>query len=251
VGRSWPTTPAWPASPTEGFSVRITAALLIAALAAQALVSAQTQTQTKRPPPARRPTTPPKTEPAMVNCPTVLGEGARTGRIFCDVLIERDPSAGITIPFPPHVGDVTLSFDLHNRHTYSEDEIRNRRAYHRYTASIGVMALDNTLITRAVVQNEFRAADDMIDRVLGGSGPGGLKAVAPTGSEIIVVTVPEMEQGVSILGEKLSVLRVDGKDEFTTPGRPIAIISNVMLEYRPAPPRPAPATRKPPPPTKK
>jgi hypothetical protein len=90
----------------------------------------------------------------------------------------------------------------------------------------------------------------MIDRVLGGSGPGGLKAVAPTGSEIIVVTVPEMEQGVSILGEKLSVLRVDGKDEFTTPGRPIAIISNVMLEYRPAPPRPAPATRKPPPPKK-
>jgi hypothetical protein len=209
-------------------------------LAAGVVLSAQT---TRRAP-ARRPApVPPRIEAAMVNCPTVLGQGAQTGRTFCDVLIERDPAAGVTIPFPPHTGDVTLSFTLHNRHTYSEDEIKNKRAYHRYTASIGVMAMDNTLLSRAVVQNEFRTAADLVDRVLGGSGPGGLKAVAPTGSEDIVLTIPAMEQGVSILGEKLSVLRIDGRDDFTTPGRPIAVISNVRLEYRPGPAR-AP-TRKP------
>jgi len=222
-------------------SVRIAAVLIAAALAGQVLISAQT-TQAKRPP-ARRPTVPPKIEEAMVNCPTVLGEGANTGRMFCDVLIEREPSAGIIIQFPPHTGDVTLSFTLHNRHTYSEEEVKNKRAYHRYTASIGVMALDNTLLSRAVVQNEFRTAGDLVDRVRGGSGAGGLKAVAPTGAENIVLTIPEMEQGVSLLGEKLSVIRVDGKDEFTTQGRPIAVISNVMIEYRPAPPRPAPVRR--------
>ena len=222
-------------------SVRIAAVLIAAALAGQVLISAQT-TQAKRPP-ARRPTVPPKIEEAMVNCPTVLGEGANTGRMFCDVLIEREPSAGIIIQFPPHTGDVTLSFTLHNRHTYSEEEVKNKRAYHRYTASIGVMALDNTLLSRAVVQNEFRTAGDLVDRVRGGSGTGGLKAVAPTGAENIVLTIPEMEQGVSLLGEKLSVIRVDGKDEFTTQGRPIAVISNVMIEYRPAPVRPAPVRR--------
>ena len=106
------------------------------------------------------------------------------------------------------------------------------------------MAMDNTLISRALVVSEFRTAEDMVDRVLGGSGPGGLKAVGPTGTEIITVTVPAMEQGVSLLGEKLSVLRMDGKDEFTTLGRPIAVISNVMIEYRPgSPPRPAPARK--------
>ena len=31
-------------------------------------------------------------------------------------------------------------------------------------------------------------------------------------------------------------LRPDGVDNFTSPGRPIATISNVMLEYRPGPP---------------
>jgi hypothetical protein len=233
--------------------VRTVALLLVATLAGLAVTSAQT----KRPPAPRRPAVPPKLEAATVNCPAVLGEGAKSGRMFCDVLIERDPLAGITIPFPPHTGDVTLTFDLHNRHTYSEDEIRNKRAYHLYTSSIGVMAMDNTLLSRAVVVSEFRNAADLVDRVLGGSGPGGLKAVAPIGTESIVVTIPEMEQGVSLMGEKLSVIRVDGKDEFTTIGRPIAIISNVMLEYRPGPPpkpattKPAPSTTKKPPPPKK
>lgn len=223
-------------------SVRTAAVLLIAALAFPAVISAQA----KRPPARRPPPAPPRTEAAMVNCPAVLGQGAKSARMFCDVLIERDPAAGITIPFPPHTGDVTLTFTLHNRHTYSEDEIKNKRAYHRYTASIGVMAMDNTLLSRAVVQNEFRTSADLVDRIMGGSGPGGLKAVAPTGSEEIVLTIGEMEQGVSILGEKLLVLRADGKDEFVTVGRPIAVISNVMIQYRPGPPpRPAPATQKP------
>jgi hypothetical protein len=37
---------------------------------------------------------------------------------------------------------------------------------------------------------------------------------------------------------------VDGADTFTAPGRPIAVISNVMLGYRPAPAKPAPARRR-------
>jgi hypothetical protein len=41
---------------------------------------------------------------------------------------------------------------------------------------------------------------------------------------------------VSFLGEKLSVMRPDGDDSYGGPGRPIASISNVMLEFRPAPP---------------
>lgn len=223
-------------------TIRICAAglLLIAALAGP-MLSAQTR---RAPAATRKPALAPlQKTAAMVTCPTVLGPGATTGRTFCDVLIGRDPAGGILIPLPPHSGPVTLTFDLHNRHTYSEDEIRNKRAYHRYTASIGVLTMDNTLISRAVIQNEFRTPADLLDRVLGGSGPGGMKAVAPTGSEPIAITIDAPEQSVSILGEKLSVIRVDGKDDFATPGRPIAIISNVMLEYRPAPP-PRPARRR-------
>jgi hypothetical protein len=208
---------------------RILAASVALALAGEVLLSGQ----------ARRSSAPLRTEEATLTCPAVLGEGARTGRIFCDVLIGRDPAAGIIVPLPPHAGDVTLLFDLHNRHTYSEEQVRNKRAYHRYTASIGVLALDNTLLSRAFVESEFRSAEDLVDRVLGGSGPAGLKAVAPTGTASIAITIPAEEESVSILGERLSVIRVDGTDEFTTPGRPAAVISNVRLEYRPGPARPA------------
>src|SRR5439155_11323837 len=147
---------------------------------------------------------------------------------------------------PPHKGDVKLTFDLHNRHTFSEEQMRDKRAaYARYTASVGALTLDNTLISRAVVQSEFRTATDLVDRIGGGAGPAGLKAVAPTGQESITLTIPETENSVSILGEKLTVERAEGTATFTAAGRPIAIISNVMLEYHAPPPPRAPAGKTP------
>lgn len=203
--------------------------------------SAQTRGTTRRPapPPAA---TPPKNEPADLTCPTPLGIGVTTKAAFCDVLSGRDPAGGVLVKLPPHRGPVTLSFDLHNRHTYSEEQVKANRAYTAYTATIGVLTMDNTLITRAVVQNEFRKASDLVDRIAGGAGPAGVKAVAPTGTEHIVVMIPETEDQVSILGEKVMVERVDGTATYSSPGRPIAVISNVTVGYRPAPP---PRARKP------
>jgi hypothetical protein len=172
-------------------------------------------------------------------CPALLGVGITTKLSFCDVLTGRDPAAGVLVRLPPHTGPVTLTFNLHNRHTYSEEQMKAGRAYARYTGTIGVLTMDNTLISRAVVQSEFRTASDLVDRIGGGAGPGGVKAVAPTGSEPVSITIPEGEDQVSILGETLTQERLDGPATYTSPGRPIAIISNVMIEYRPPPP-PAP-----------
>ncbi len=211
---------------------RVAVAVAVAALFVQPMLLAQAR-RGRAPAPVT-----PVVEPAMLQCPTVLGEGVTTKRSFCDVQIGRNPAEGIIVTLPPHTGDLTLTFDLHNRHTYSEDQVRNKRAYHRYLASIGVLTLDNTLIARNAVMSEFRTADDLLDRVGGGSGPGGLKAVAPTGTESVTVVIGAAYKAerVSILGEKLSVLRVEGgQDDFEASGRPIALISNVTVSYRPAP----------------
>jgi hypothetical protein len=177
-----------------------------------------------------------------MSCPAPLGTGVTTHRTYCDVLTGRNPAEGILITIPPHRGDVTLTFDLHNRHTYSDEQMKDpRTAFARYTAGIGVLTMDNTLISRAAVQNEFRKASDLIERIGGGAGPAGVKAVAPTGLESVTITIPEAENEVSILGEKLTVDRADGSATYTSPGRPIAIVSNVMIEYRPAPPPRTPA----------
>jgi hypothetical protein len=226
--------------------VRTSALILIAVVALPGAAAAQARRAPARRPPAAK-AAPQKTEPAMMMCPEVLGQGVQTKQTFCDVLIGRDPAGGIIITLPPHVGPVTLSFDLHNRHTYSEELVREHKAYSRYTATIGVLTLDNTLLTRAIIQTEFRTPADLVDRIAGGTGPGGVKAVAPIGTESISVAIPQGENAVSILGEKLTVLRdpttQDGVDNFSAAGRPIALISNVTVTYRPAPPRRAPAPR--------
>src|SRR5215510_11122635 len=199
---------------------RVIAISIVVALASPAFA------QTPRKPPPKKPAAPPpaatKTEAPELTCPTPLGVGVKTKTAFCDVMTGRDPAGGVLIKLPPHRGPVTLTFDLHNRHMYSEEQVKARRAFARYTATIGVLTMDNTLISRAVVQNEFRTAADLVDRVGGGAG-GGVKAVAPTGSESIQISIPESEDEVSVLGEKLMVDRLDGAATYTQPGRPIAV----------------------------
>jgi len=217
--------------------MRAVAAVVIA-VGIVAPAFAQTRRPTRKP--AAPPSVPLKKEAPDITCPTPLGIGVKTRTAFCEINTGRDPAAGVIIKLPPHRGPVTLTFNLHNRQLYSEEQVKAKRAYARYTATIGVLALDNTLISRAVVQNEFRTAADLVDRVGGGAG-GGVKAVAPTGTEPITITIPEQEEAVSLLGEKLTVERFDESNKFdsrtyTQADRPIADISNVMIEYRPAPP---------------
>jgi hypothetical protein len=213
--------------------------LVVIAVALTTSLEAQTRRTTRKPAPAARK---PTVAPAEMKCPSPLGTGVKTKREYCDVLTGRDPKEGIIITLPPHRGPVTLRFDLHNRHTYSEEEVRMKRAFASYIAGIGVLTLDNTLLTRAAVASEFRKVEDLLERIGGGAGPGGVKAVAPVGTESISVELPAELTEVTILGEKLTVVRADGQAAtYTASGRPIAIISDVTVEYIPAP---APARRR-------
>jgi hypothetical protein len=219
--------------------------LLALVLAAGVSGSSGVAAQTRRGGRATTPATAMRSEPAMLQCPAPLGTGVQTKRMYCDVLTGRDLKEGIQVALPPHTGPVTLTFDLHNRHLYSEELIQSGRGYRHYTATIGVLTPNNDLLSRAVVQNEFRTAADLVERIGGDQGPAAVKAVAPTGTEQIRITIPANVPSVSILGEKLSVIRPDGDgtDSFSAPGRPVAVVSNVMIEYRPAPAR-RPATRR-------
>jgi hypothetical protein len=61
--------------------------------------------------------------------------------------------------------------------------------------------------------------------------------VAPVGVEPITLELAAELSEVTILGEKLTVVRADGQPaNYAAPGRPIAIISDVTVEYTPTPP---------------
>lgn len=204
--------------------------LLVAAIMlAMPSLQAQRRPQRKPPPPPAR-----KHEPAVVKCPETLGTGVKTKSSFCFVLAGRDPAAGVLVNIPPHTGAATLTFDLHNRHTYSEEETKTGRAFATYSAVIGVLTMTGELLGRGAVQSEFRRARDLFDRITGGAGPGGVKAVAPLGRQDVTIQIPAKIDQVSLLGEILNATTSAGR-EVASPGRPVAIVSNVQLEYQPAP----------------
>lgn len=226
--------------------------ILAAALIAAAPAVAQTtkaRPRTRKPVVAAKPVPPPAAPrriaaPAVVTCPHVLGTGVGSKLQFCDVVIGRNPAEGILIQLPPHKGLLTLTFDLHNRHTYSEDLVRTGKGYASYTATIGALTMDGTLIARGVVRTEFRTGRDLLDRIGGGAGPRGVKAVAPVGTERISIDVPEGVAQVSLLGEKLTVVTVNGTETFASSQRPIAAVSNINVDYEAIPKPPAKPVRK-------
>jgi len=218
---------------------RVLTAGLAALLATAAIAAA--------PPPKKKPAAKPpvtKIDPVPLSCPESLGQGVKSGRRFCEVYVGRVPANGLLLHLPKHKGTAILRFNLHNRQMVSPSQVQSGRAYTRATATIGALAPDGTLLGRGVVQTEFRRESDLFDRVSGGAGPGGLKAVAPIGNELISIDVPEKVNDVSLLGEKLVVTQMDDRQILTAEGRPIAVVSNAHVEYQPAPMKPPPKKKK-------
>lgn len=210
---------------------------LLTVVVAAVLAAAPASAQTRRRPAPKKPASPAsvaqKTTTPDVKCPSLIGMGVKTIRSFCDVPAGTDPQQGIIVTVPPHSGPATLSFDLHARHTYSEDLTKSGKGYSRYSAIIGVLTMKSDLLTRAGVQAEFRTADDLFDRIGGGAGPGGVKAVAPVGREQVFVTIPADVDQVAILGETLDAMTPAGHETVVLPGRPVAVVSNLLVAYKP------------------
>lgn len=170
---------------------------------------------------------------AESTCAAQLGNGLKSKRPFCDVLIGSTPNESVGIEIPPYRGTATLLFDLHNRFTVPPIMIPGPLTFARHEAVVSVIRPTGEVIGRAAVVREFRTLDDLFDQIGGGSNPGGVKAVAPGRGESIRMTVPAGLDAVGIVGSKLTVLTRTSRDVFDTPGRPVAIVSNVRVQYRP------------------
>src|SRR5687768_15247302 len=109
---------------------RVLTSILVAVVLAAAPVVAQKRPTSKKA--AQKPAPVAlKTMTPDVKCPSLIGMGTKTIRSFCDVPAGTDPARGIIVTLPPHSGTGTLTFDLHARHLYSEDEIKRGKAYAR------------------------------------------------------------------------------------------------------------------------
>jgi hypothetical protein len=166
-----------------------------------------------------------------VECAADLGMGAKSGRRFCDVVIAPTGGGSIRMVIPPHDGDATLRFDLHNRFV-ATDGHSPLETFARHAALVAIRGGAGEAIGRAAVTREFRTVQDLFDRI-SGDGPGGLKAVAPGPVEAVAMVVPAGVSSVGIIGVSLEVFTRSGRAAYDAPGRPVAIASNFRIEYTP------------------
>jgi hypothetical protein len=165
-------------------------------------------------------------------CAAPVGVGLESKRTFCDVLIGRGGADSVAVAIPPHTGTATLSFDLHNRFSIPGPSSPAVLAFARHEAIVAVTTPAGDVIGRAAVVREFRTADDLFDRVGGGGRPDGVRAVAPGPTEPVRFTIPAGVDEVGIVGSRLTVVNASGRQTFDTPGRPVAMVSNVRVQYR-------------------
>ena len=206
-----------------------------------ATVAVQGQSKKKKPAPAKPVL---RTEAIAIECPNILGDGITSGERYCDIVTATDVKNGAVIRLPRHRGVAVVSFELHNRQMYSPELVRSGRGYTRALATIVAARMDGTVLQRNAVLSEFRKESDLIERISGGAGPGGVKAVAPIGTEKVVLEVPEAYDAIALVGESLSITRMDGSETVRAPGRPIAAVSSAKVQYQPAPPKKAPPPKK-------
>jgi hypothetical protein len=168
-------------------------------------------------------------------CAASLGMGLKSKREFCDVIIAKLPKDSVAITIPAHTGTATLLFDLHNRFPLPAINVGTALSFARHEAIVSLVKANGDVLNRAAVVREFRRPEDLFDQITGGGRPGGVKGVAPGEAEPIRFTIPAGISQVGIVGSRLQTLTRAGGDEvFETPGRPVAIVSNIRLEYKPA-----------------
>ena len=167
------------------------------------------------------------------SCASDLGAGVASRRRFCDVIVASVAADSVSVSIPAHTGTATLSFDLHNRFSVTSVAADPALSFARHVAVVSVIRQTGDVIGRAAVSREYRTPADLFDRIAGaarGSAPKGVAPGAPVPSQ---VTIPAGVNAVGIVGWRLEEWRSTGRGAFDSPGRPIAIVSNVRVEYLP------------------
>jgi len=180
----------------------------------------------------RRAAAPATKTSTAATCVSEVGNGVSTKRRFCDVVIAQKAADSVVIPVPAHRGTATLRFDLHNRFTVPASNQTAAQAFARHVAVIAIVSQAGTVIDRATATAEFRKPADLFDLVAG--GPGGVKAIGPGRAESYTITVPANVTAIGLIGLWLDQTTARGRELFDTPGRPVALVSGIKVEYTPA-----------------
>ncbi len=170
-------------------------------------------------------------------CAADLGQGVKTSRQFCDVIIATTSAESVAMAIPAAHrdgdADVRSAQPLHRAGRRSRIPRRRSRGTRRSSRSSGPPGeRDRARGRRSRVSARVQ---DLFDRIGGGARPGGVQGGrARSARSRSVSRFPRALPAIGIVGVRLEVHDTRGEARPTTrPGAPIAIVSNLRIEYTP------------------
>src|SRR5215831_10353202 len=156
----------------------------------------------------------------------LMGKGASTGQAYYDVVITRQPTAGVLVKLPYTKKGGKFSFDLHHRIAMTDDF----GVPAEVTTEIEILSGGTTSIGAYTIVDNINSGDKFEEPIEKTSTAEIDKYVTPLSRKTITLDIKPGPQSLSIVGQMLIITRGATTTRIDTPGTRIAVVSNFKYQ---------------------
>ena len=156
----------------------------------------------------------------------LLGKGEQTGREYYDVVITKQPNAGVLIKLPYTQKGGKFSFDLHHRVPMTGDFGFPAEV----TTIVEVMTGGTLSLGTFTIADTISLGDKFDEPIVKTSKAEIDRYITPFARKTVVLTTRPGPQSVSIVGQTLVITRAGTTTRIDTQGTRIAAVSNFKFE---------------------
>jgi hypothetical protein len=156
----------------------------------------------------------------------VMGKGAMSGRTYYDVVITKDPAAGVLIKLPYTKKGGKFTFDLHHRIAMTEDFGLPAEV----TTVVEILSGGTTSVGVYTIADKINPGDKFEEPIHKASSAEIDRYVTPLSKKTITLDIRPGPQSISIVGQMLVISRGTTTTRIDTPGTRIATVSNFKFQ---------------------
>jgi hypothetical protein len=159
----------------------------------------------------------------------IMGKGATSGLSYYDVVITRDPTAGVLIKLPYTKKGGKFSFDLHHRIAMTDDFGLPADV----TTVVEILSGGTTSVGVYTIADNIKSGDKFEESINKASSAEIDRYVTPLSKKTITLDIKPGPQSISIVGQMLIISRGKTTTRIDTPGTRIAAVSNFKFQEAP------------------
>jgi hypothetical protein len=156
----------------------------------------------------------------------LMGKGATSGAQYHDVVITRQPNAGVLIKLPYTRKGGKFTFDLHHRIAITDDFGLPAEV----TTVVEVLTGGTTSIGVYTISDTINQGDKFEEAIIKASAAEIDRFVTPMSRKTVTIDIRPGPQSISIVGQMLIITRGKTTTRIDTPGTRIATVSNFRFQ---------------------